>query len=151
MPARWIRIPGVVCAGYGVASGESGGDPGRGTVAAQLPHFRARGLDLAHCFPGTLNVSIAPRLWTMVRPRHIFPEVRWSSDVPVETFSFSPCRVLAADVQVDGYVYYPHPETKPDHFHPPTVVEIIAPFIEGLSHGSPLELMLDAHEVSVTD
>ena len=151
MTIEWIRVPGVVVTGYGVASGQAGKGPAGGTVAAQLPHFRTRGLDLAHCFPGTLNVSIAPRQWTMVRPRHIFPEVRWSSEVPAETFSFSPCRVVASHIQVDGYVYYPHPETKPDHFHPPTVVEIIAPFIEGLFRGSPLELVLDAEEVSVTE
>jgi hypothetical protein len=147
----WITIPGVVCAGYGVASGRGLGEPGSGTIALQMPHFSERGLDMTHCFMGTLNVSIAPRRWTMVRPRHVFKEIRWSSDVPAETFSFSPCRIVAEGVRVEGYVYYPHPETKPDHFHPPTVVEIIAPFIEGLVAGSAVELELDENEVALTE
>ena len=149
--AEWIAVSGTVVAGYGVASGQADDAPEGGTIAAQLPHFRARGLDLSHCFPGTLNVSIAPRRWAMVDPAETFAGVRWSETVPAETFSFSPCGVEAGDRQVEGFVYYPHPETKPGHFHPPTIIEILAPFIEGLHHGSPLTLLLDTHQLSLRD
>ena len=150
MGTKWITVPGVILRGYGVASGSGSDDPSSGTIRAQLAHFRDRGLDLSHCFPGTLNVSIAPRYFSLHHPRHTFTAVRWSPWVEAETFSFSPCQVVMGDARVAGFVYYPHPETKPDHFHPPTVVEVIAPFIEGLAYDSHLELALDPSEVTVT-
>lgn len=149
MAGKWLRVPGVVTTGYGVASGADGSEPG--TVAVQIPHFQSRGLDLSACFAGTINVSIAPRRWAMIDARHTFREVAWSPDVPAETFSFSPCRIVTAEGEVEGYVYYPHPETKPDHFHPPTVVEVIAPFVKGIAPGSPVELLLDPAEVKASD
>jgi len=146
---KWLRVPGVVSTGYGVASGAGGSGPG--TVGAQIPHFTALGLDLSSCFAGTINVSIAPRQWAMIAARHTFEEVAWSPDVPAETFSFSPCRITTADEEVEGYVYYPHPETKPDHFHPPTVIEVIAPFIKTIAPGTPVQLLLNPAEVEISD
>ena len=146
---EWITVAGTVVTGYGVASGQADGAPEGGTIAAQLPHFAARGLDLSHCYPGTLNVSIAPRRWAMAHPAETFPMVRWSETVPAETFSFSPCRVEFGTHRVEGFVYYPHPETKPDHFHPPTVVEVIAPFIGGLAAGASVRLLLDPRQVRI--
>jgi len=150
MATSWITIPGVVTKGYGVASGsDSPRFPG-GTIRAQSQHFLARGVDISPYYPGTLNIDIAPRQFTIIRPRHTLTNVSWWPDVPAETFSFSPCRIILPTGPIDGLVYYPHPETKPEHHQPPTVIEVLAPFIEGLRTGSTLELALDPAEVIVT-
>ena len=142
-------LRGVVCEGYGVASGiRCAVFPG-GTIAAQLPHFKERGLDLYHCFSGTLNVSVAPHVLTMVDPQFTFEAVEWSPGHPRETFSFSPCRLLFRARPAAGYIYYPHPETKPAHPHPPSLVEVLAPFIEGIAYGVGVALEVDQREVRI--
>ena len=149
MATSWITVPGIVTQGYGVASrSDSAHFPG-GTIRAQLPHFLARGVDLSPYHPGTLNVDIAPRRFTLVLPSHTLTDVSWGPDVPAETFSFSPCRIILPIGPIDGLIYYPHPESKPEHHQPPTVIEILAPFIEGLSNGSAVHLQLDSSEVEV--
>lgn len=147
--SEWVKVPGIVVDGYGVASGRDHVRFPGGTIRAQLPHFRARGVHLYGVFPGTLNISIAPLSLSVVEPRHTLEQVSWWPGIPAETFSFSPCRLLAAETIHDGTIYYPHPETKPDHHHPPTVVEVLAPFIEGLVSGSPVELWLNPEEIRV--
>ena len=149
MATSWITIPGVVTKGYGVASGsDSTRFPG-GTIRAQLPHFLARGVDISPYYPGTLNIDITPRRFTIIRPSHTLTDVSWWPGVPAETFSFSQCRILLLTGPIDGMVYYPHPETKPEHHQPPTVIEILAPFIENVGIGTALEVQLDAEEVAV--
>lgn len=149
MATSWITIPGVVTKGYGVASGsDSTRFPG-GTIRAQLPHFLARGVDISPYYPGTLNIDIAPRRFTIIRPSHTLTDVSWWPGVPAETFSFSQCRILLPTGPIDGMVYYPHPETKPEHHQPPTVIEILVPFIEGLSLGSTVHLQLNSSQVEV--
>lgn len=149
MATSWITIPGVVTKGYGVASGsDSPRFPG-GTIRAQAPYFRARGVDVSPYHPGTLNVDIAPLRFTLVRPSHTLTDVSWWPGVPAETFSFSPCRLLLPTGPIGGLVYHPHPETKPEHPQPPTVLEILAPYIEGMGPGTPVELQLDSSGVEV--
>ena len=149
MATSWITIPGVGTKGYGVASGsDSTRFPG-GTIRAQLPHFRARGVDISPYYPGTLNIDITPRRFTIIRPSHTLTDVSWWPGVPAETFSFSQCRILLPTGPIDGMVYYPHPETKPEHHQPPTVIEILVPFIEGLSLGSTVHLQLNSSQVEV--
>ena len=137
-----------MCEGYGVASGARGDIPG-GTIRPQIPLFKERGLDLSHCFAGTLNVSIAPHSYALMKPRYVFRGLRWSPDSPAEDFSITPCVVTFEHRSVDGYVYYPHPDTKPRHFQPPSVIEVIAPLIEGIAYGSPVRLEVDPSEVGI--
>lgn len=125
------------------------GDIAGGTIRAQIPRFQERGLDLRHCFPGTVNVSIAPRVFAVVNPQYTFREVRWAADLPPEDFSFSVCRIVLEGVTHGGYVYYPHPETKPRHFQPATVVEVLAPFVEGISPTTPVTLDVNPLEIRV--
>lgn len=156
-----LRVEGVLVRGHGVASGE-GPEPfvPGGTLPAQLPAFRERGLDLGGLHPGTLNVSTAPRRVVWERPRATFREVRWHPELPAETFSFSPCRVeLAAPAgpgaagreetarETPGWLYRPHPETKPRHHQPGKVVEVIAERLRGTEPGSPVILAVDPWEV----
>ena len=150
MNGPMISVRGVVCEGHGVASGVRGDVPG-GTIRPQMPLFKERGLDLSHCFAGTLNVSVAPHLFALKKPRHVFRGVRWSPDSPAEDFSLTPCVITLEDRSVDGYVYYPHPETKPGHFQPPHVMEIIAPFLDGITYGSVVVIGVDPEEVHIQE
>lgn len=147
---RWISISGVVRAGYGVASGAGSAEFPEGSVRMQLPHFAERGLDLSDLHPATLNVDISPHSFALPRPEFTFPSVKWSPEHPAEDFSFSPCRVATAGEVFGGYVYYPHPATKPAHRHPSSVVEVLAPYIPEIEYGRRVVLELARGEVSVT-
>ena len=102
------RTPGVVVRGHGVASGRAG-DPRfpHGTVAMQIPFFRERGLDLAGFHP----------------------------EMPAETFSFARATLVRDGARFPAWIYWPHPETKPEHFQPGGVAEVIAPPVPGLAYG----------------
>lgn len=146
-----VEVSGTIIPGHGVASGRSGDVrfPG-GTIAMQRPLFAARGLDLSGFHDGTLNVSIAPAAWSVVRPDHTFREIDWHPTEPPEDFSF-----VAVDLVVDGHahqalVYLPHPDTKPDHVQPDDVVEVLAPFVPDLAVGDRVVLRFDPRRVEVT-
>lgn len=146
MSVEWIVVPGVVVRGHCVASSPSADYP-YGTIEKQKPYFEALGLDLSRFFLGTLNVSIAPRRWQMFRPRWTFRQVAWTDLHPPEDFSFSPCRVRFSGREYEGLVYYPHPETKIRHFQDPSLVEVLAEFIDGMAYGAFVELLLRAEEI----
>lgn len=143
-----LAVTGTVVSGHGVASGRTGPFPG-GTIRAQLPSFAAAGLELEDCFPGTINLSVAPSRLVLVHPSRTLRDVAWWEGVPAETFSFAPCVVLGPVGRVAGHIYHPHPETKPDHPQPPTVVEILAPWIPGIEPGSRLTLEVEAERVAL--
>lgn len=50
---------------------------------------------------------------------------------------------------MDGLVYYPHPETKPEHFQVPGTLEVLTEFIDGLSYGLTVELELNSTQVLI--
>ena len=146
----WALVKGVISKGYGVASGRAPDSPyPEGTIRMQMPFFRERGLDLSGCFEGTLNVSIAPRRFGMRKPEWTFPTVKWCDRCNAETFSFSRCTIRTNQGRLPGFVYYPHPETKPAHFQDTSTLEIIAPLIEGLAYGSSIELLLNTEEIDI--
>lgn len=137
--------------GHRVASGANGDPhfPG-GTLRMQAPHFLARGLDLSAFHIGTVNVSIAPRRYRVVRARHTFRAVQWHPAKPAEDFSFFACRLShAAAAPVAGLIYFPHPETKPEHFQQPDVLELLLPFVEGLSLGAEVRLEIPAEQMII--
>lgn len=137
-------------AGYGVASGAAKDSPyPAGTIALQIPHFLQRGLDLRSCYPGTLNVSITPYALQIVAPVHRFEAVEWLSGFPPETFAFAHCHLMFQGQGYDGWVYYPHPETKPQHPHPPTVVEILALPIALMHYGASVTLQFPMAEIAL--
>jgi len=128
--------------GYRVASGLNGDPrfPG-GTLRMQAPHFLARGFDIGHLYLGTLNVNIAPLHYRVVKARHTFTNVKWHPTEPAEDFSFFDVRVIRpGEPPVDGVIYYPHPDTKPEHFQQPEVLELLLPFVNGLHYGMRLSL-----------
>jgi len=137
--------------GHRVASGQNGNPlfPG-GTLKMQAPFFQALGLDLSRYHLGTLNVSIAPLTYRVVAPRLTFRAVKWHPTEPAEDFSFFDVRLIR-DVlpPVEGLIYFPHPDTKPTHFQKPDVLELLFPFVEGLTYGAEIKLEIPAQQMFI--
>jgi hypothetical protein len=115
----------------------------------QRPYFADRGFDLSAYYPATLNVSIRPATFRLQAPELTFRQIAWTDLHPPEDFSFSRCRLEFGGRWYDGWIYYPHPETKVRHFQDPSLVEIIAPFIPGIAYDSPVQLALKSAEVKL--
>jgi hypothetical protein len=141
-------IPATVARGHGVASG-TGGDPRfpEGTLRLQFPLFERSGLDLGGMHPGTINLDIAPARYEIVRAKLTLTNIHWHPDCPAETFSFFDCQIELAGLTTRALIYYPHPETKPEHFQSPSVLEIIAPKIENLSYGQTVRVSTDPTQI----
>lgn len=151
MGSNLVALTGIVKSGHQVASGSAEDSPyERGTLEMQLPFFRNLGLDLSSFYLGTINVSIAPHTFKLVRPQYTFTQVKWHPDYAAETFSFSPCQVVHQDLTYAGLIYYPHPETKIGHFQDDSIIEAIAPKIPGLNYGDRLILKVNPQEVVIT-
>lgn len=143
-------VPAVVVRGHRVASGLNGDPrfPG-GTIRMQRPHFAALGLDLGALHPATLNVSVAPLSWRALQPAHTFRAVRWHPTEPAEDFSFFHLRLHRDDgPPVEGWIYLPHPQTKPEHFQAPDVLELLLPWTDGLAYGMPVRLEVPAGQMA---
>jgi CTP-dependent riboflavin kinase len=142
------QVKGIVQQGYRVASGLTDNSPyPAGTIELQIPHFLALGLDLRNCYPGTLNVNIAPQQLQILEATHRFKDVVWLAGFDPETFSFCHCTVQFAQQNYEGWIYYPHPETKINHEQPATLVEILASHIPGIAYGDEVWLMTRKAEV----
>jgi hypothetical protein len=148
---HWRSITGTITEGHGVASGKSGDSRfPQGTIALQKPFFAERGLDLYRYFAGTINVSIAPYRYSIKQSKYTFRWVKWSPTEPAEDFSFFDCRILLdRGTKLEGLIYYPHPETKPEHFHPPHILEILTEFIPDLQYGKEILLEIDRTQIEI--
>jgi hypothetical protein len=149
-PEGSLEVAGVVVSGHGAASGRGSVDHPGGTLAEQIPLFLERGLDLRGFHRGTVNVDIAPLRLVVVDPAFTFSDVAWTDRIPPETFSFLHCALVVDGESHPGWVYVPHPETKVEHHQAPSVVEVIAGFVEGLSPGTVVRLVLDHGEADLT-
>ncbi len=145
---RQTRVRGRLVEGYRVASGPSADYP-YGALSRQRPLFAARGLDLSNYFNGTLNIDISPHTFKLVRPEFTFYNVKWTDLHPPEHFSFSRCKVIFKEVEYDGWVYYPHPETKLRHFQNPSLLEVIAEEIKDIQYGEKVEVSMNPQEISI--
>jgi hypothetical protein len=145
---NWTSVHGVVVAGYRVASGHSKDYP-YGALDRQRPFFQAGGLDLSNYFNGSLNVDIRPLEFTMVKPEFTFQHVEWTDLHPPEHFSFSRCKVIFKGVEYDGWVYYPHPETKLRHFQNPSLLEVIAMPIPEIQYGDEVDVLVNPEEITI--
>jgi hypothetical protein len=146
MMADWVLVGGILAQGYRVASGPSRDYP-YGALDRQRPFFKEGGLDLSSYFNGSLNIDIRPFQFTMRKPEFTFCHVEWTDLHPPEHFSFSHCRVIFQDHEYDGWVYYPHPETKLRHFQNPSLLEVIAMRIPGIQYGDALQVLLNPEEI----
>ncbi len=147
----WQPLTAVVIPGYQVASGLNGNPrfPG-GTLRMQAPLFRALGIDLDDFYPGTVNISIAPCRYRVLAARHTFRDVKWHPVEPAEDFSFFDVRLVRpGEPPLAGLVYYPHPDTKPEHFQQPDVLELLLPFVEGMRYGMELHLEVPVDQLAI--
>jgi hypothetical protein len=143
-------VAGIIVEGHRVASGSSTDYP-YGTIEKQMPFFKELGLDLTRFYPGTLNVSIAPRRFALLRPEYTFRQVAWTELHPPEDFSFSPCKIRFIGRKYAGYIYYPHPETKIRHFQNPSLIEVIAEHIPNMAYGDQVELEVNSQEIRLIE
>jgi hypothetical protein len=151
IPSRWQQFHARIVPGHQVASGRNDNPrfPG-GTLKMQAPHFRALGLDLSAFYGGTVNVSIAPLRYRVAQARVTFRAVKWHPTEPAEDFSFFDVRLLRdGRPPVEGLIYFPHPETKPEHFQKSDVLELLLPFVDGLSYGADLLLELPEEQMLI--
>lgn len=136
----WQSHSARIVEGHGVASGRAQNSPyPHGSIQMQAPFFKEAGVDLSDCFLGTLNLSVAPFEFEFHSPQVTVYDVCWTDQIPPEHFSFSPCRIHALGQVVEGWIYFPRPETKTIHFQPADMVEVIAPKIEGLKPGDAVQ------------
>ena len=141
----------VVTPGHGIASGKTKDSRfPEGTLAMQAPFFRDLGMDLSGFFPGTLNLSLHPYSYRLGIPVHSFPQIKWTSSLPAENFSFYRCKVrLLDDVDfVEALVYWPHPSTKPEFHQDPHVLEVLSPRIPLADYGKEMEICGDSESLS---
>lgn len=116
----------------------------------QVPHFLARGVDLGSFFLGTINVSIAPSRYRVVAPPLTLRDVKWHPTEPAEDFSFFDFKLRRPGLDpIAGMIYFPHPDTKPEHFQSPDVLELLLPRIDGLDYGSELRLEIPASQLAI--
>ncbi len=136
--------------GHQVASRPSKDYP-YSSLEKQIPYFKELGLDLYRYFNGTLNISIAPLTFEMSAPEFTFEHVEWTDLHPPETFSFSRCKVIFNGREYLGWVYYPHPETKKNHFQNPSLIEVITEEITGIDYGDPIEIVVDTQFITIRE
>lgn len=146
--AQWTSLNGIVVQGYHVASGPSKDYP-YGALERQRPIFKSHGLDLSGYFNGTLNIDIHPSTFRMIKPEFTFHHVEWTDLHPPEHFSFSRCRVVYKNVEYEGWVYYPHPETKKRNFQNPSLLEVIAHPIPEIEYGDQVQVLVNPQEIAI--
>lgn len=131
------RIKGKIVAGYGVASGRcKDARYPNGTIALQQAFFMEKGIDLSGYFSGTLNIDLAP--FVPAPGQALFDGLlRWTDKLE-ERFVLTPIQMEVAGHAYSGLWYYPHPDTKIEHFQAESVVELLLPWIDGLQAGEPV-------------
>ncbi|HRJ74846.1 MAG TPA: hypothetical protein PLX90_02565, partial [Anaerolineales bacterium] len=92
---------------------------------------------------------IAPLTFKMRQPEFTFEKVEWTDLHPPETFSFSRCNVIFKSKEYAGWVYYPHPETKKNHFQNPSLIEVIAIEIPNIQYGDSVDVEINEDEIKV--
>lgn len=142
------RLHGILVRGHQVASRPSKDYP-YSSLEKQKPFFKELRLDLYEYFNGTLNISIAPLEFKMMRPEFTFELVEWTDMHPPETFSFSRCKVFFRSMEYPGWVYYPHPETKKTHFQNSSLIEVITYKIPEVQYGDAIEIEINTNEILI--
>lgn len=146
-----IEVAGWVVEGTKAASGICHFTEHGGTIALQRPHFVRAGVNMTEIHNGTINVDISPLQFTILRPEVVVSGVSWHPTVrdKPETFWFVACTLLNQGNEYLGLVYFPHPDTKIGNFPGFSVLEILAPFILGLSYGQQVTLRLPGDRLKI--
>lgn len=136
--------------GYQIASGQSKDSPyPEGSIKMQVPIFTKLGVDLSDFYLATLNLDIGPSVFKMKRPKYELKQVNWTELCQSEDFSLSPCQITYQGKKYEGLIYYPHPDTKPQHFHSNSVIEVIAEFIPDIQYGDTVSLNYHPEEIEI--
>lgn len=142
-----MEIVGIVIRGKGIASGIKV-DPVTGltnTIAKQKPFFSNQGVEnMSDIFNGTINLDISPRKFKILKPDYEIECREWSLGV-TETFQLVSCLINYKKSTHKGYIYYPC--TSPVKSHKDNVVELLAPFIEGVNSGSIISIQIQDGKV----
>ena len=66
--------------------------------------------------PWNLNADLGSHSFQLMKPNYRFKDIKWSKDLPSETFSFYACEIkLSSERQTyKSWIYWPHPSTKPE-------------------------------------
>ena len=146
------KTPFTLTSGRGAASGRNEYAELGGSIAAQKPYFAARGLDLSGFHNGTLNCDLSPSRFDITAPRLTLEAIAWHPTLPAETFSFCAAAIELKDEIFPALVYYPHPETKGPYadMPPDTLIEVLAPFVEGATYGDKGVLWTDPEEIDIS-
>ena len=151
---------GTVTAGYQFASGNAVNRQlkpspySKGTLEIQSHNFKEAGFDLETSIPnlywGTVNVKLSEQL-SLERPDLTLPNIDWTSGetasgrIPPETFSFIRCCLAYRGIFHLGYIYYPHPETKPsNNAHHYDVLEVLTEHVDELAYGESVSVICRA-------
>lgn len=144
------NIDATVVRGHQIASGTTASSPyPAGTIALQKPHFKALGLDLSACYDGTLNLQLDAKSFSIKHADYCFENLRWIDGVNPETFSFVACQIECGEKCHPAWIYYPHPDTKTQHFQPDNLIEVLTEKIADISYGSRLALHYDHRKLQV--
>ncbi|WP_371185086.1 hypothetical protein [Thalassotalea maritima] len=144
-----LVIPGIIVKGHQIASGKARDCPYiGGSISQQLPFFKRIGIDITGLYSGTINIDISPYQLALTHPDQQIEKLAWYPGVEPETFSFCHCSLAFAERCYQALIYYPHPETKPAHFHPAHIVEVLAPYIDGIAYGQKVWLSLSPNHVN---
>jgi hypothetical protein len=120
-----------------------------GTINLQKPRFKELGLDIDHCYSGTINLSIAPNTFEIIKPEFFLKEIIWKEGRKPENFLICRCIIVHGPKLSDGFVYYPDPSTKVASPDNPNHLQLLAPYIEGLSYGARLSVLLRSREIRI--
>lgn len=153
-------VQGVVCPGYGIASKDSiktqelvsNVYPDKRvvtvdkTVFRQFPFFIEAGVPgIEGMYPGTINVDISPREFSITAPDHKIT-CEWIEGVR-ETFWLTSATLTYKGGVHAAYIYYPC--ISEQHVARNHMVEIITERIEGIAYGDAVSLDFDTEKVGI--
>ncbi len=154
LPVKEVNA--VLREGHLVASGTSNEDRRfpAGTIRLQIPHFKRHGLDVEEWLGpdfvyGTLNLSVAPMTVQLKQPEYNFKNIAWTDIFPPENFYLSKAEIRFKNATYRALLYIPDPGTKPDHFKPADLIEVIAARIPGLTYGDQGTLLYNPAAISI--
>ncbi|MFH1158544.1 MAG: hypothetical protein V1721_06640 [Pseudomonadota bacterium] len=117
--------------------------------------FREQGVDFdliigKNWMRGTLNVSILPNEFHILKPDFSLQAVAWTDILPPENFFIVTTVAAHKGREYRGVLYQPDPFTKTDHLQPPTMMEIIAEKIPSLQYGDEITLRFSSGKIGIS-
>ena len=122
-----------------------------GFLSAQLPIFKALGLELSGYYLATINAQFNCHAIALNCYDHYFKQVKWHINMPAENFMFCRCRILTNSRSYSALIYQPQVSTKIEHFQPLNQLELLAPFIANLRYGDVISLEVPNVTVTLFD